>query len=128
MAVGVIILGFMITILIAVLTAFGAVIKLAYDAAGNIVVTLHGDPDNGDKGFIQKSRERHEELEQKHEEVYEQLLIQGRLLSELTYAFADIAEELDTKDDVEVDVNLDRIRRLRERKDDHEYDFEEQQT
>jgi hypothetical protein len=110
------IIGILVTILIAVLTAMGAIMKVAYDTSSKLGVTLYGtDAGDADEGFIVRSKERHDELQDAHEQVYEQLLVQGRLLSELAYSFADIAEELDDDEDLEINVNLDRIEELRER-------------
>ncbi len=119
-------IGVLISLLIAVGTALGAIIKIAYDASKELGVTLYGN-DNGQTGFIQESKERHEEMEKQHEQVYEQLLIQGKLLSELSYSFADIAEQLD-EEDLDIDVNLERINDLRERKDDDRWDDTENQV
>lgn len=115
------IIGILVTILIAVLAAMGAIIKVAYDASQKLGVTLYGADDGEKGGFISESIKRHEELQQQHEKVYEQLLIQGRLLSELAYAFSDIAEELNDEEDLNISVNLDRIEDLREKKDDERY-------
>lgn len=115
------IIGILVTILIAVLAAMGAIIKVAYDASQKLGVTLYGAEDGENGGFISESIKRHEELQQQHEKVYEQLLIQGRLLSELAYAFSDIAEELNDEEDLNISVNLDRIEDLREKKDDERY-------
>ncbi len=110
------IIGILVTILIAVLTAMGAIVKVAYDTSSKLGVTLYGsDTSDADEGFIVRSKARHDELQDAHEQVYEQLLVQGRLLSELAYSFADIAEELDDDEDLEINVNLDRIEELRER-------------
>lgn len=111
------IIGILVTILIAVLTAMGALIKIAYDTSKKLGITLYGADDN-DEGFIVRSKERHDELNDANDEVMEQLLIQGRLLSELAYSFADIAEELEKDDDLEVNVDLERINDLREREKD----------
>lgn len=118
------IIGILLTLLIAVGSAMGALIKIAYDATQRIGVTLHGDPENGDEngGFIQETRERNSQLEEQHNQVYEQLLIQGQLLSELAYSFAEIADELEQEEDVDVSVNLDRIEKLRERKEEDRWE------
>lgn len=110
------IISILVTILIAVFTAMGAVIKVAYDTANKWDAVLSGSAPDDDIGFIDRSKERHTSLQNQHEEVYEQMLIQGQLLSELTYAFADIAEELEKDEDTDVNVNLDKIERLRQRK------------
>ena len=111
------IIGILVTVLIAVLTAMGTVVKIAYDTAKKWETVLGGDEQIEESGFINETKSQHEELKNHQEQVYEQLLIQGQLLSELTYAFADIAEELDEQEDANVDINLDRIERLRKRKD-----------
>jgi len=112
------VIGLLVTILVGVGTAMGAIIKIAYDVATSLKVTLHGDEDNGDQGFIEETRDGHDAQRQFQQQMYEQLLIQGRLLSELTYSFGEIAEELEQQDDINVSVDLDRIEKLRERKDD----------
>jgi len=112
------IIGILVTVLIAVLTAMGALIKIAYDTAMKWETVLQGDADlNGDLGFIHRSEERHAELRESYQQVDEQLLIQGRLLSELAFAYSDIAKELESSEDVDVSVNLDHIDRLRKQKD-----------
>lgn len=117
------VLGTLVTILIAVLTAFGAILKVVYDRTKKWDTVLSGAADvDGDSGFIGHSEDRHDELQQSHEKMYEQMRIQGQLLSEMAYSFADIAETLEQKDDVEVNVNIDRIERLHERKKEHTYD------
>lgn len=117
------VLGTLVTILIAVLTAFGAVLKVVYDTTQKWDTVLSGANGVGeDTGFIGESETRHDELQQSHEKMYEQMRIQGQLLSEMAYSFADIAETLEQKDDVEVNVNIDRIERLHERKKEHTYD------
>jgi hypothetical protein len=94
-----------------------------YDRTKKWDTVLSGASDvDGDDGFIGDSQTQHDELQQSHEKMYEQMRIQGQLLSEMAYSFADIAEALEQKDDVEVNVNIDRIERLHERKKDHTYD------
>lgn len=110
------VIGLLVTILLAVLTTMGGILKIAYDASRRFSITLYGDPENGNNGIVQKTKERHEQVEEQHEQVYEQLLIQGRLLSELSYTFSEVAEELEESDDVDVSVNVDRIERLRDRR------------
>lgn len=119
-------IGVLLTLLIAVGTALGAVVKIAYDASKELGVTLYGNG-NGRDGFIQESKERHEEMEEQHQQVYEQLLIQGKLLSELSYSFADIAEQMD-EEDMDINVNLERINDLRERKDNDRWNDTEGET
>ena len=116
-------IGVLVTLLVAVGTALGAVVKIAYDASQELGVTLHGPDSEDSGGFIEQSKQRHAEMEEQHEQVYEQLLIQGRLLSELSYSFADIAEQMNDED-LDIDVDLERIRDLRERKDDGRWDDE----
>ena len=118
-------IGGILTLLVAVGTAFGALIKIAYDASQKLGITLYGSDNDEDDGFIQESRERHEAIENSHQQMYEQMLIQGRLLSELSYSFAEIAEELEEKDDIDVSVNLDRIEKLRDRKEDERWESDE---
>lgn len=118
-------IGLLITLLIAVGTGLGAIIKIAYDTSQELGIMLHGPDDDSSDGFITESRERHEKMENAHDQVYEQLLIQGRLLSELSHSFAEIAEELEEQEDVDVSVNLDRIERLRDKKDDDRWDDEQ---
>lgn len=117
-------IGLLFSLLIAVGTGLGAIIKIAYDTSQQLGITLYGSGGDLSDGFIAESRERHEELENAHDQVYEQLLIQGRLLSELSYSFADIAEELEEQEDVDVSVNLDRIERLHDKKDNDRWDDE----
>lgn len=119
-------IGALTTIVVAVGTAMGALIKIAYDASQELGVTLYGNDQNGEKGFIQESRERHAEMEDSHHRMYEQMLIQGRLLSELSYSFASIAEELEDSEDIDVNVNLERIEKLRDRKENDRWDEDSQ--
>lgn len=121
------IIGILVTILVAVLTAMGAIIKIAYDTAHKWDAVLSGQEGvEDDSGFITRSQNRHEELQGQHEKVYDQLLVQGQLLSELTYAFSDIAEELDDNEDIDVNVHLDRIHKLRERKEEKRWEDEDE--
>jgi len=106
-------IGLLLTLLLAIGTAMGTIVKIAYDASQRLGVTMYGDREGGTEGFIQETQQRHDELASHHEQVYEQLLIQGRLLSELSYSFANIAEMLEEEDDLDVTVNLDRIEKLR---------------
>ena len=107
------IIGVLVMILIAVLTAMGAIIKIAYDTAKKWEAILGG---NGNEGFISNSEDKYDTLRDSNEQLYEQLLIQGRLLSELSYSFADIARELEEHEEVDINVNLERIERLRDEK------------
>lgn len=108
------VLGTLVTILIAVFTAMGALIKIAYDTASKWETVLGGDSET--IGFIERANDRHEELKQSQDRTYEQLRIQGQLLSELSYSFAEIAEQLNHEDDIAVDVDLDRIEDLHDEK------------
>ena len=111
------IFGTLVTILIAVLTAFGAILKIAYDTAKKWDTVLKGHPAvESDEGFIEESEHRHTELQQSQERIYEQLVVQGQLLSEMAYSFADIAEELQEADDIDVNVDVERIEKLHKRK------------
>ena len=109
------VIGILLTILVSVLSALAVLIKIAYDLSNDMHTTLHGE--GGNRGFIATSQERQEKFESKMDRMFEQMLIQGQLLSELSYSFADIAEELEEKEDLDVNVRLDEIRRLRARKD-----------
>lgn len=109
--------GIFVTILIAVFTAMGAVLWKTYAMTKQWDAILEGrEGVDGSDGFIGRSEQRHKQLSDSHEQLYEQMLVQGQLLSELSYAFSDIAEELEDADDINVDVNLNRIHNLRKRK------------
>lgn len=107
------IIGILVTILIAVLGAFGAILKIAYDTAMKWEAVLEGASEDV-PGFVSNTRDHQDDMEDTQDQLYEQLLVQGQLLSELTYAFADIAEELNKSDNLEVNVDLAHIERLQE--------------
>lgn len=113
-------IGTLVTILVAAFAAFGTVLKVAYDTAKRWETALEGHPGvESDDGFIGRSKDRQAELSDQQEEIYNQLLIQGELLSELTFTFADIAENLEENENVDVDVDIDRIQDLNEKKRKH---------
>lgn len=109
------VIGILVTLLIAVLTAMGAIIKVAYDTANKWQIVLAGNGGT-DSGFIGRTEEQFEELTEAQERVYDQLLIQDQLLSEVAYSVHDIVDELEDEDVIEVDVDLDRIRDLQDRR------------
>jgi hypothetical protein len=114
------VLGTLVTILIAVLTAFGLVLKKAYDTAKKWEAILEGRADAED-GFIKESKDRHTDLKESQKQVHDQLELQAELLSELSYLFAELAEEIDDRASVNVNINLDRLNELHERQRDAVY-------
>lgn len=114
MAIGTEVLITLITINIAVLTGFGAVIWAAYRSSTGVRVSLHGE--NGDKGFIEQTQENHEAMVQRQHEMRVQIRLLERLLSESVYAIKALCEELE--DQTEAEVHLDRLERIKDKTED----------
>jgi hypothetical protein len=113
------VLGILVTILAAILTSLGGLVKIAYDTSKRVETVLKGQQ-NGEKGFIPRQRNKNEQLHESHTEMLEEIRIQGELLSQLTYAFADISSDLDDETEIDVDVDMERIEQLHQRKRDRQ--------
>lgn len=112
MAVDIAIIAVLVTALIAVLGGFGAVIKIAYDMARDLTTAMNGDG-NGNPGFIERSQRKHDELSEEQRRINENLLIQGRLLTELTYGVCELADAIHESDQIDAEVDTERIERMR---------------
>lgn len=104
-------LGVLVTLNVAVLTAFGGVIWAAYRIASDIRVSLYGTEEEG--GFVEASRDATDELAEDQEHIARQLKLQGRLLNKLVYAFTDLVDALD--DEVEHDIDTQHVEDLNDR-------------
>lgn len=116
-------LGAILTVNLAALTVIGALLRQTYDIATDLDVVIHGNT-RDQKGFVQRTEEMHAEMCQQHSRVQSHLVIQGRLINELTYTLSNIAEQLDDHDDVDVTVDIDRIERLRDLEDEVRRDYD----
>lgn len=104
-------IGALVSLNVAVLTAFGAVIWAAYRIASDIRVSLYGAEDEG--GFVETTRAATSELAEDQEDIARQLKLQGRLLNKLVYAFTDLVDAMD--DEVGDDVDTQHVEDLNDR-------------
>lgn len=103
----------LVTINIAVLTGFGAVIWAAYRSTTGLRVSLHGE--NGDRGFIERTLESTEDLAQQQRELRVQLELHGKMLNEAAITIEKLAEVIEKETDASVE--LDRLDDIHDRVD-----------
>ena len=96
-------------ILVTVLSVYGGLIKVVYDAVGEMQQRFFGaDNDETDEGFVGESKERMEDLERGQRGIREENRMQSRLMTSIAYGLEDLVAALDGSD--EVDVSLDHVR------------------
>lgn len=103
----------LVTINIAVLTGFGAVIWAAYRSTTGLRVSLHGE--NGDRGFIERTLESTEDLARQQRELRVQLELHGKMLNEAAITIEKLAEVIEKETDASVE--LDRLDDIHDRVD-----------
>lgn len=103
-------------VVVTVLTVYGGFIKYNYDGLIGLRQLMKGYDDS--PGFIEETREAHQELAASQREIERTLRAHGALLSELVYTLHDVAESLDDEDLENVDTR--RLEHLDERLRDEE--------
>lgn len=106
-------LSALVAVNIAVLTGFGAVLWASYRSATGLRISLHGQ--NGDKGFIERTTEAHENLAAEQRRLRVQMQLHGEMLNETAITVGRLAEAVERETDAEVDV--DRLDEVHERVD-----------
>lgn len=96
-------------ILVTVLSLYGGLIKVVYDAVGEMQQRFFGaDNDETDNGFVGESKERMEELERGQRSIRDENRMQSRLMTSMAYGLEDLVSALDNSE--EVDVSLEHVR------------------
>ena len=96
-------------ILVTVLSVYGGLIKVVYDAVGEMQQRFFGaDNDETDAGFVGESKERMEDLEKGQRGIREENRMQSRLMTSIAYGLEDLVAALDNNEDV--DMSLDHVR------------------
>jgi DNA repair ATPase RecN len=96
---------------VTVLTVYGGLIKYLYDGHTTLDQLLRGA--NGSEGFVNETREAHEDLAESQKEINRTLRAHAALLQEMVYTMHQIAETLDDEEDID-DLDTRRLRHLEE--------------
>jgi len=96
-------------ILVTVLSVYGGLIKVVYDAVGEMQQRFFGaDNDETDAGFVGESKQRMVDLEKGQRGIREENRMQSRLMTSIAYGLEDLVAALDNNEDV--DMSLDHVR------------------
>jgi hypothetical protein len=96
-------------ILVTVLSVYGGLIKVVYDAVGEMQQRFFGaDNDETDTGFVGESKQRMGDLEKGQRGIREESRMQSRLMTSIAYGLEDLVAALDNSEGV--DVSLDHVR------------------
>lgn len=98
------ILGALLTVNLAALGVIGRFIKETYDIATDLDVLLNG-PNREQKGFVQQSREAHEDLYATQKAMHQRTEVQARLVEQMAYSMTELAEAIDEMNGHDVDVD-----------------------
>lgn len=98
-------------ILVTVLSVYGGLIKVVYDAVKELRQRFFGaDADGTDDGFVGDTKERLRHLEEGQRSIRDENRMQSRLMTSIAYGLEDLTAALSNTDEVDVDLDHVRVR------------------
>lgn len=98
-------------ILVTVLSVYGGLIKVVYDAVRELRQRFFGaDTDDTDDGFVGDTKERLTHLEEGQRSIRNENRMQSRLMTSIAYGLEDLTAALSNSEEVDVDLDHVRVR------------------